>query len=44
MDYSEERAEVLLGENSDGLQCTEKVTKCKDAVCYLYSCDDENVR
>ena len=39
-----ERAEVLLKENSDGLQCTERMTRCKDAVCYIYAYEGENIR
>eukprot|EP00112_Aurelia_sp_Birch-Aquarium-sp1_P018624 Seg4461.4 transcript_id=Seg4461.4/GoldUCD/mRNA.D3Y31 product="putative protein y4fB" protein_id=Seg4461.4/GoldUCD/D3Y31 len=39
-----ERPEVLLKENSDGLQCTERMTRCKDAVCYVYAYEGENIR
>ena len=39
-----EKPEVLLKENSDGLQCTERMTRCKDAVCYIYAYEGENIR
>eukprot|EP00794_Sanderia_malayensis_P017346 gene17346-19078_t len=39
-----ENQEVLLGENSDGIQCVDRLSKCKDAVCYLHLLDEENIR
>ena len=36
--------EVLLNVNSDGLQCTDKMNKCKDAVCLIYAMENENLR
>ena len=36
--------EVVLKENSDGFQCTERLTKCKDAVCCIRALDGVNIR
>eukprot|EP00795_Rhopilema_esculentum_P013563 gene13563-4451_t len=36
--------EVILKGNSDGFQCTERLTKCKDAVCCIRALDGINVR
>ena len=40
----EERTEVLLKENSDGLQCTDRISKCKDAVCCIFARDNRDDR
>ncbi len=44
MTEEKESPEVLLGRNSDGLQCADKLTKCKDSVCYLNLDDGDTIR
>ena len=39
-----EKGEVLLRENTDGLQCTDRISKCKDAVCFIFAQDDKDQR
>lgn len=41
---NKERGEVLLKENSDGLQCVDRISKCKDAVCFIFAKDSGTVR